>query len=74
MNITPSNDFTHLWNDMSREERDHLVPYHIESQILHIWQVKQVVIKNHKHHMKELDDWMKNLVHTLDGYRRELEN
>lgn len=65
--MQPTREHTHLWNDLPREERQRLMPYMIENQWLHIWQVKQKAIAAHKKHMKELDDWMKNLE---DGLKR----
>jgi hypothetical protein len=59
--IEPTNDFTHLWNDLPIEGREWLIPHIIESQKLHIWQCKQKAITAHKRHMKEMDDWMKRL-------------
>jgi len=63
----PTRDFDHLWNDLPFDERKRLMPYMISAQKLDIWQCKQKAIKAHKSHMRELDDWMKNL-------DRELEN
>ena len=57
----PTNDFSHLWNDLPIEERKRLMPHMVEAQKLHIWQCKQKAIAAHKKHMKELDDWLKNL-------------
>lgn len=57
----PASDFSHLWNDLPIDERKRLIPYMIETQKLHIWQCKQKAIAAHKKHMKELDDWLKNL-------------
>ena len=57
----PTNDYSYLWNDMPKDERIRLMPHHIETKKLHIWQCKQKAIKAHKAHMRELDDWMKNL-------------
>lgn len=62
------NDFSHLWNDLPTEERKRLMPHMIESQRLHIWQCKQKAITAHKLHMKELDDWLKNLDDELKRY------
>ena len=59
--MLPPNDNTHLWNDLPLDERLRLMPYMIESQILHIWQCKQKAITAHKIYMKELDDQMENL-------------
>ena len=57
----PTNDFNHLWNNLPADERKRLMPHMVESQKLHIWQCKQKAITAHKKHMKELDDWLKNL-------------
>ena len=61
----PTREHTHLWNDLPDSERSRLMPHMIESQWLHIWQVKQKAIQAHKRYMKELDDWMKNLESEL---------
>ena len=61
----PTSKHTHLWNDLPFEERQRMMPHMVESQWLHIWQVKRVAIKAHRRHMKELDDWMKNLEDEL---------
>ena len=65
----PTSDFTHLWNDLPKEERQRLMPHQIETQILHIWQVKQAAIRAHKRYMKELDDWIANGERDLQKYR-----
>ena len=62
---TPTSKHTHLWNDLPIEERKRMMPHMVESQWLHIWQVKQTAIAAHKRHMKELNDWMKNLENEL---------
>lgn len=67
----PTNDFSHLWNDLPYEERNRLMPYMMESQILHIWQVKQAAIRAHKQYMKELDDWIKNIENDLNARREK---
>ena len=64
----PKDNFTHLWNDLPPEERKRLMPHSIESQRLHILQCKQKAIAAHKRHMKELDDWIKNLNTELAKY------
>lgn len=68
----PTNEFTYLWNDDTPlEERKRLSPFMMEDQILHIWQVKQVAIRNHKRHMKELDDWMNNIKSGITEFKRK---
>lgn len=67
----PSNEFTHLWNDMPQEERLRLMPHMIESQILHLWQAKEAAIKAHKAHMAHLDSWIGNLNQSLKSMTRD---
>ena len=61
MSDIPTNYFSHLWNDLPLEERERLMPHMVECQKLHIWQCKQKAIASHRKHMRELDDWLKNL-------------
>lgn len=65
------NEFSHLWNDLPFEERKRLIPHMIETQKLHIWQCKQKAKLAHKRHMKELDDWLKNLDSELIKIKAE---
>ncbi len=62
----PPNAHENLWNDMPKAERERLMPYVMESQLLHIWQCKQKAIESHKQHMAVLDDWMANIKKELD--------
>jgi hypothetical protein len=66
--INVTNLFTHLWNDFPLEERKRLAPFMVENQKLHIIQCKNKAIEAHKRHMRELDDWMKNLDLDLKKY------
>jgi len=68
---TPPKNYTHLWNDLPIDERARLMPYAMESQILHIWQCKQKAIEAHDRHMKVLDDWMENIKRELSANARE---
>lgn len=61
-----------LWNELPIEERKRLMPYQIESQILHIRQCREVAVNNHKRHLRELDGWIKNLEHELS--RRDIKD
>ena len=63
--MEPTNNFSHLWNDLPFDERERLMPHMIEMQKLHIWQCKQKAIRAHKAHMKELDDLILNLNREL---------
>ena len=62
----PPRNYTNLWNDMPKEERERLIPHAMESQLLHIWQCKQKAISAHKRHMKELNEWMASINRDLD--------
>ena len=61
---------THLWNDLPKDERERLMPYEIECQKRHMLQCKEVAIRNHKRHIKELDEWIKNLDRELSLYNK----
>tara|TARA_Y100000310_G_C20279301_1_gene621821 strand:- start:43 stop:273 length:231 start_codon:yes stop_codon:yes gene_type:complete len=67
----PTHNHNSLWNDLPIDERKRLMPYQMESQILHIWQCKQKAIDAHKAHMKQLDDWMENIKRDLDSVSRQ---
>ena len=56
-----SNNFDHLWNDLTDDERKRLMPHMIESQIRHIEQCKAIAVRAHKKHMSELNNWAINL-------------
>ncbi len=65
----PPREHSKLWNDLPIEERKRLMPFQMESQLLHIWQCKQKAIAAHKKHMKELDDLMANIEADLKKHR-----
>jgi hypothetical protein len=56
---------SHLWNDMPFEERKRLMPFSIQTHILHLEQAKSVAVRAHRQHMQELDDWINNLRRSL---------
>ena len=64
----PTHYFTHLWNDLSFEERKRMMPYMLENQLLHIYQCKEKAVAAHKSHMKVLDDWAANIERELKTY------
>ena len=66
-----NNNFDHLWNNLPIEERERLMPHIIESQKTHILQCKQKAVEAHKKHMKELDDWIKNLNDELNKLKEQ---
>jgi hypothetical protein len=68
MKLKPTNNFSHLWNDLPYDERERLMPHMVERQKLHVWQCKQKAIAAHKRHMKELDDWLSSLDAELSKY------
>lgn len=55
----------HLWNSMPLDERKRLAPYMIENQILHLRQVRAVIIRAHATELHELDEWIKNCERSL---------
>jgi hypothetical protein len=61
----PTNNFSYLWNELPRSERERLMPMMIESQILHIWQCKSKAIRAHKAHMDGLNEQISNLEKLL---------
>lgn len=65
MAYCPPSKHTHLWNELPEDVRKKLAPYMIESQILHIWQVQQEMIRAHKSAMNHLDDWIANCERSL---------
>lgn len=50
-----------LWNNLPYEERSRLMPFQIQTHILHLEQAKAVAVRAHRVHMQELDDWIENL-------------
>lgn len=67
--IEPTNDFSHLWNEIPFEERNRLMPHVIETQRLHIWQCKQKAILAHKRLINEFDERLSNLNKELDMFK-----
>ena len=61
----PTKRHTHLWNDLPIEERARLMPYEQESQVLHLCQVRNLMIRNHKRALAEIDDWIGNIQDDL---------
>ncbi len=54
-----------LWNSLPDEERQRLMPFMVETQILHIEQCKAKLIRNHQRTLKELNDQISNLKRDL---------
>jgi hypothetical protein len=57
--------YGHLWNDLPEAERERLMPHMMESHILHIKQCKLKAESAHRKHMKELNEHIKNIEHSL---------
>lgn len=60
-----TSEHSHLWNNLPFEERKRLMPYQIQSQMLHVVQCREKAVRAHKRHMKELDDLLTNLEREL---------
>ena len=71
MSDRPTSDFNHLWNDLPFDERTRLMPFMLETQLLHVWQGKEKAIRAHKSHMRELDSLIKNLNSELNKLKGE---
>lgn len=54
-----------VWNEMSPEHRSRLQPYMIDSHILHLQQVRTIIVKHHQAELRELDKWIQNLKEDL---------
>ena len=54
-------DHTHLWNDLPFDERHRLMPYMVETQIMHLEQTRAKVVRGHKRTLSEIDDQINNL-------------
>ncbi len=64
-----SNDFTHLWNDLPKEERVRLMPYAIESQVRHVLQTRNILVRGHARTLAEIDQHIRNLDRELEKHR-----
>jgi hypothetical protein len=58
---------THLWNDLPFDERKRLHPYMVETHILHLEQMRTLMVAHHTKALAELDRQIENL-------KRELRN
>lgn len=58
--------YTHRYNGLSTEQRKHLIPYLIESQILDYEVVKLKAIKAHQKFLKDVNSHIANLQKELD--------
>ena len=52
----PTHDHSHLWNDLPQAERERLMPYMLEHEMLIVWQEKQKAVRAHKAHMKLINE------------------
>ena len=53
-------EHNHLFSEMPVEERKRLMPYMIETQILHLQQARSMIVAAHKAELRKLDDWIAN--------------
>ncbi len=67
-----THDFDHLWNELPMVDKDKLMPHCIEEHKLHLIQCREIAIKAHERHLKELDDWISNLEKRLKKEREQL--
>jgi hypothetical protein len=56
---------SHLWNDMPFDERKRLMPYAIETHILHLTQTRAMIVEGHRATLDRLDSQIKNLRNDL---------
>ena len=56
---------THLWNDLPFDERKRLMPHMIETHILHLQQVRSMIVAAHKAELARLDAWIANCRDSL---------
>lgn len=68
--IKPTSNHSYLWNSLPKDERTRLMPYQIESQILHLWQARQVLINNHNRTLQDIDEWIASLRRGLADHER----
>lgn len=60
------NNNSHLWNELSIEERMRLMPFELEVQLRHIASCRGKAVSAHNRHLKELDDWSDNILRELN--------
>lgn len=66
--VTTSASHSDLWNTLPYEERARLMPYQIQTHILHLEQAKALAVRAHRRHIQEIDDWIEN---CRDSLRKE---
>lgn len=60
--------YAHLWNNLPIEERKRLMPYAIETQIVHLKQGRLKAVEAHKKCLRDFDDHIRNCQRDLDKY------
>jgi hypothetical protein len=58
-------NFSDRWNNLSFEQRKFLMPYEIQTQILHYEQIKQKAIKHHNDFIRDVNSHINNLRKNL---------
>ena len=66
--LEPTNNFSHLFNDLPADERKRLIPFLLEDEIRSIWRCKNKAIAAHKRLMKEFDEKTRRLKKELGKY------
>lgn len=68
---TEATNHSDLWNGLTNNERCRLMPYQIQTHILHLEQAKALAVRAHRRHIQEIDDWIANCRESL---RKEVAN
>ena len=66
--LEPTNNFSHLFNDLPDNERKRLIPFLLEDERRTIWRCKNKAIASHKRLMKEFDETTRYMKKELSKY------
>ncbi len=61
-------EYSHRFNDLSYDERQKLIPYLIESQILHVKNCKFKALVAHRKLMDDYDKHINSMKEDLEAY------
>lgn len=64
---------THLWNDLPYDERCRLMPYMVETHILHLEQMKIDIERHHRKQINAINGHIRNLKQSLSKLEGESE-
>jgi predicted nuclease with RNAse H fold len=68
VDVTPNTtqqDHSHLWNDLTFEERKRMMPYQIELHIRHLEQARRIMVAAHRKCLADIDDVISNCRNSL---------